>query len=56
MYRQVEQDIRETEELLTKGLNEDDKRKLHQYLDLMIQNLVGDIGECTTICCENDTK
>ena len=56
MHRQVEQDIRETEELLTKGMSEDDKRQLHQYLDIMIQNLVGDIGECTTICCGNDTK
>lgn len=56
MHRQVEQDILETEKLLTKGLSEDDKRQLHQYLDLMIQNLVGDIGECTTTCCGNDAK
>ena len=56
MYRQVEQDIRETEELLTQGLSEDDKQQLHQYLDIMIQNLVGDIGDCTTICCGNGSK
>jgi len=56
MYRQIEQDIMETERLLTDGLTEDDKRKLHQYLDTMIQNLVGDNGECTTTCCGNGTK
>ncbi len=56
MYRQVEQDIRETEELLTKGMTEGDKEQLHRYLDIMIQNLVGDIGDCTTICCENGHK
>lgn len=56
MYRQVEQDIRETEELLTKGLSEGDKQQLHQYLDIMIQNLVGDMGDCTTICCGNGSK
>ena len=56
MHRQVERDIRETEKLLTKGMSEDDKRKLHQYLDIMIQNMVGDMGECATICCGNDTK
>lgn len=56
MYRQVEQDIRETEELLTQGLSDDDKQQLHQYLDVMIQNLVGDTGGCTTTCCGNDAK
>lgn len=56
MHSQVVQDIRETESLLTNGLSEDDKRRLHQYLDLMIQNLVGTSGGCTTICCENDSK
>jgi len=56
MNRQIEQDMRDTEELLTSGMNEDDKQRLHQYLDLMIQNLVGDMGECTTTCCGNDTK
>ena len=40
MYRQVEQDIRNTELLLTRGLCEEDRIQLHQYLDLMIQNLV----------------
>lgn len=47
MYRQIEQDIREAEELLVKGLNGEDKQRLHQYLDLMIQNLVGDAEDCT---------
>lgn len=56
MHRQVEQDIRETEILLTKGLSEDDKEQLHQYLDIMIQNLVGDVEDCTTICCGNGSK
>ena len=56
LYQQVEQDIRETDELLTKGMSEGDKQQLHQYLDIMIQNLVGDIGDCATICCGNDVK
>ena len=56
MHRQVEQDIKETERLLTQGLSEGDKQQLHQYLDIMIQNLVGDMGECTTTCCGNGLK
>lgn len=56
MHRQIKQDIKETEKLLTKGMTEDDKQRLHQYLDRMIQNMVGDIGESTTTCCGNDTK
>ncbi len=56
MHRQVVQDITETEQLLTRGLSEDDKCRLHQYLDIMIQNLVGDTPDSTTISCENDTK
>ncbi len=56
MYRQVEQDIRETEELLTKGFSENDKQQLHQYLDAMIQNLVGEDGDATTICYEKHRK
>ena len=40
--RQVEQDIRETDELLVKGLSDEDKKLLHHYLDIMIQNLVGE--------------
>lgn len=56
MHRQIELDIRETEELLTKGMSEDDKRQLHQYLDIMIQNLVGEAGECVTTCCGNDAE
>jgi len=56
MHRQIQQDIMETERLLTEGLSEDDRRKLHYYLDVMIQNLVGDNGGCTTTCCGNDTK
>jgi len=38
------------------GMTEGDKQKLHQYLDKMIQNLVDDTGECTTICCEKHVK
>ena len=56
MHRQIQQDIMETERLLTKGLDEDDKRQLHRYIDIMIQNLVGDTVGCTTTCCGNDTK
>ncbi|MBQ8278635.1 MAG: MarR family transcriptional regulator [Roseburia sp.] len=56
MHRQVEQDIRETEELLTNGMSEDDKRRLHQYLDIMIQNLVEDLGDCTTTCCGKEPE
>ncbi|MBR3769129.1 MAG: winged helix-turn-helix transcriptional regulator [Lachnospiraceae bacterium] len=56
MNQRIEQDIRETEALLTSGLSEEDKQKLHQYLDIMIQNLVGADGACTTRCCGNDTK
>ena len=56
MHRQIHQDIIETERLLTKGLSEDDKRVLHRYIDIMIQNLVDSSGEDTTISCENDTK
>ena len=56
MHRQIQQDIMETEQLLTKGLNEDDKQKLNRYIDIMIQNLVGDTGEGTTISCGNGTK
>lgn len=52
MHRQVEQDIRETETLLTKGMSEDDKRQLHQYLDRMIQNLAGADGEAVSIFCK----
>ena len=56
MYQRVEQDIMETEQLLTEGMSEDDKQRLHQYLDRMIQNIVGE-EECdTTICCENIGK
>jgi len=56
MYQQVERDMLETEQTLTNGMTEDDKQRLHQYLDKMIQNLVGDTGECTTICCEKHVK
>lgn len=56
MNQRIEQDMRETEALLTSGLSEEDKKKLHQYLDIMIQNLVGADGACTTRCCGNDTK
>ena len=56
MHRQIQQDIMETERLLTKGLDEDDKRQLHRYIDIMIQNLVGDTGDNTTTCCGNAPK
>ena len=56
MYRQIEQDMKQTEELLTAGMSEVDKQQLHRYLDIMIQNMVGEMGDCTTICCGNDTK
>ena len=54
MNRQVEQAILETERLLTKGMSENDKRNLHRYLDQMIQNLVGEERETTTISCEEE--
>lgn len=47
MHRHIEQDILEMERLLTRGMSEADQQKLHHYLDLMIQNLIGD--------CEKDT-
>lgn len=56
MHRQVEVAIRETESLLTKGMSEDDKRNLHRYLDRMIQNLVEEEGNTTTISCEKENK
>ena len=56
MHRQIQQDIMETERLLTEGLSEGDKQRLHRYLDMMIQNLVVDTGEDTTISCGNGTK
>ena len=56
MHQQVDCDMMETEELLTRGMNEDDKRILHQYLDTMLQNLVGEEGDATTTCCEKVSK
>ena len=56
MNQRIEQDMWETERLLTKGMSESDRQNLHQYLDLMIQNMVGSTGECTTRCCGSDTK
>ena len=56
MHRQIQQDIMETERLLTNGLDEDDKQQLHRYIDIMIQNLVGDTGDSTTTCCGNAPK
>lgn len=56
MHLQVDRDMMETEELLTNGMNEVDKQQLHQYLDMMLQNLVGQEGDTTTRCCENDEK
>lgn len=52
MYRQIEQDIRDTEMLLTRGMSKEDRVHIHRYLDLMIQNLVDSTEECTTICCK----
>lgn len=56
MHHRIEEDIWETERLLTQGMSVDDKRQLHLYLDAMIQNLVAEEGVGTTRCCENDTK
>ena len=56
LHTRVLQDIMETEELLTQGLNEDDIHKLHQYLDIMIQNIVDMTGDDTTISCEKHNK
>ena len=56
MHMQVECDMKETEELLTKDMTEDDKRKLHYYLDWLIQNIVDKEGDCTTISCEKHNK
>jgi len=52
MHTQIKQDILETEEMLTKGMNEGDIVRLHQYLDIMIQNIVDIEGDTTTISCE----
>lgn len=56
LHLSVESAILETEQLLTKGISEDDKRSLHQYLDRMIQNLVEDEGDTTTISSNNEEK
>lgn len=56
LYACVHRDIMETEEMLTRGMNEDDKEKLHQYLNLMIQNIMDSEEECTTISCEEEEK
>ena len=56
LHTQVKHDIMVTEELLTKGLNEGDKQRLCRYLDIMLQNLVVDEGDSTTISCEKDNK
>lgn len=47
LHRQIEEDIRETERLLTKGMSEEDKQQMQGYLNLMISNLSGDITENT---------
>lgn len=52
LHTQVKHDIMETEELLTRGLLEDDKRRLCRYLDIMLQNIVVKEDESTTISCE----
>ena len=56
MHTQIKEDILATEELLTKGLNKDDKQRLNQYLDIMIQNIVDTEVENTTISCEKHNK
>ena len=45
LHTQVKHDIMLTEELLTKGLNEDDIQRLHQYLNTMLQNIVVNEGK-----------
>lgn len=52
MHLQAEQVIAETERLLTRGMSEDDKVRLHGYLDLMIQNLAKEDLYTTTISCK----
>ncbi len=54
--REIDKGITETEALLTKGMTGDDVRKLHQYLDLMIQNIVSAEEETTTRCCGCEKK
>ena len=56
MHTQIKEDILATEEMLTKGLTKVDKERLHQYLDIMIQNIVGTEGESTAISCEKNNK
>ena len=56
MQQQVEKDILEMEVLLTSGMTEDDKCRLHRYMDMMIQNLVDKGENCTTICCAGKPK
>ena len=56
LHSQVKRDIMETEEMLTKGMDEVDKQKLHQYLDHMLQNIVDIEGDTTTISCEKHNK
>ena len=56
LHTQVKHDIMLTEEMLTKGLDVDDIKRLHQYLDLMLQNIVVNEGEDTTISSEKNNK
>ena len=56
MHSRIKADILSMEEMLTKGLSEDDKQRLHQYLDNMIQNIVDIEGESTTISCEKHNE
>lgn len=50
LNRQIEEDIRETEILLTKGMSEKDKQQMHSYLDMMILNLMEDVDDTTIYC------
>ena len=56
MHRQVEQNIRDTEMLLTKGMSKEEIAHLHSYLNLMIQNLVDDTEAYTNICCKEEKE
>ena len=56
MHTQIRVDIMAMDEMLTRGMDEVDKQRLHQYLDIMIQNLVDEEGDTTTISCEKHNK
>lgn len=56
MHTKIKEDILATEKMLTNGMSEVDIQKLHHYLDIMIQNIVDNEGDGTTISCEKHNK